>query len=172
MSTLDNLPSTYEPRRFESTSAPSGSRAATSTPTPTARPHPRSRTPSSSRRPMSRRPHGGHALNNTLQDILIPLAPHAGLQLAWMPGTDHAGIATQAVVERTIFEKEGRNRHDLGREEMVRRIWEWKESYGKPHHQPAQADGARATGSAPASRWTKSGPALSATRSSSCSRTA
>ncbi|MEP0844266.1 MAG: valine--tRNA ligase [Phycisphaerae bacterium] len=74
--------------------------------------------------------HGGHALNNTLQDILIRWHRMRGFNTLWMPGTDHAGIATQAVVEKTIFEKEKKTRHDLGREELVRRIWEWKEKYG------------------------------------------
>ncbi len=74
--------------------------------------------------------HGGHALNNTLQDILIRWRRMQGRNTMWMPGTDHAGIATQAVVERTVFENENKTRHDLGRDEMVRRIWEWKEQYG------------------------------------------
>lgn len=74
--------------------------------------------------------HGGHALNNTLQDILIRWRRMQGYNTLWMPGTDHAGIATQAVVEKRIFETEKKSRHDLGREEMVRRIWEWKEQYG------------------------------------------
>ncbi len=74
--------------------------------------------------------HGGHALNNTLQDILIRWRRMQGFNTLWMPGVDHAGIATQAVVERTIFETEKKTRHDLGREELVRRIWEWKEKYG------------------------------------------
>jgi len=74
--------------------------------------------------------HGGHALNNTLQDVLVRWRRMQGFNTLWMPGTDHAGIATQAVVERTIFETEGKTRHDLGREELVRRIWEWKETYG------------------------------------------
>jgi len=74
--------------------------------------------------------HGGHALNNTLQDILIRWHRMRGDNTLWMPGTDHAGIATQAVVERTIFEKEKKSRHDLGREKLVERIWEWKEQYG------------------------------------------
>ena len=74
--------------------------------------------------------HGGHALNNTLQDVLIRWHRMRGFNTLWMPGTDHAGIATQAVVERTVFETEHKTRHDIGREEMVRRIWEWKETYG------------------------------------------
>lgn len=74
--------------------------------------------------------HGGHALNNTLQDILIRWHRMRGCNTLWMPGTDHAGIATQAVVEKRIFENEKKTRHDLGRDELVRRIWEWKEQYG------------------------------------------
>ncbi|MGD2108522.1 MAG: valine--tRNA ligase [Phycisphaerae bacterium] len=73
--------------------------------------------------------HLGHALNNTLQDILIRYHRMRGFNTLWQPGTDHAGIATQAVVERRIRETEGLSRHDLGREELVRRIWEWKDQY-------------------------------------------
>ena len=73
--------------------------------------------------------HLGHALNNTLQDILIRLKRMQGYNALWIPGTDHAGIATQAVVERRLIEQEGKTRHDLGREELVRRIWLWKEEY-------------------------------------------
>ncbi len=75
--------------------------------------------------------HLGHALNNTLQDILIRYHRMRGFNTLWQPGTDHAGIATQAVVERRIREEEGKSRHDLGRKELVRRIWEWKEAYEK-----------------------------------------
>jgi len=74
--------------------------------------------------------HLGHALNNTLQDILVRRARMQGRNAFWMLGTDHAGIATQAKVETTIKKEEGKDRHDLGRDEMVRRIWEWKEQYG------------------------------------------
>ena len=74
--------------------------------------------------------HLGHALNNTLQDILTRLKRMEGCNTLWMVGTDHAGIATQAMVEKTIFEQEKKSRHDLGREEMVRRIWEWKNKFG------------------------------------------
>src|SRR6516162_6781522 len=73
--------------------------------------------------------HMGHALNNTLQDVLIRWRRMQGYNAEWMPGTDHAGIATQAVVEKQIFQQEKKTRHDLGREELVRRIWEWKEKY-------------------------------------------
>jgi len=73
--------------------------------------------------------HLGHALNNTLQDILIRLKRMQGFNTLWLPGTDHAGIATQAVVERRLKEEENMTRHDLGREKLVERIWVWKEQY-------------------------------------------
>ncbi|MCH9033000.1 MAG: class I tRNA ligase family protein, partial [Planctomycetes bacterium] len=73
--------------------------------------------------------HLGHALNNTLQDILIRYYRMRGFNTLWQPGCDHAGIATQAVVERRIRETEGKNRHDIGREELVKRIWKWKDEY-------------------------------------------
>ncbi|HLW65770.1 MAG TPA: valine--tRNA ligase [Gemmataceae bacterium] len=73
--------------------------------------------------------HMGHALNNTLQDVLIRWRRMQGFNAEWMPGTDHAGIATQAVVERLIYSQEKKTRHDLGREELVRRIWEYKDKY-------------------------------------------
>ncbi|HMO83488.1 MAG TPA: valine--tRNA ligase [Lacipirellulaceae bacterium] len=73
--------------------------------------------------------HLGHALNNTLQDILVRMKRMQGYNVLWMPGTDHAGIATQAVVERRLLEEEKKSRHDLGREGLVERIWQWKEQY-------------------------------------------
>jgi valyl-tRNA synthetase len=73
--------------------------------------------------------HMGHALNNTLQDVLIRWRRMQGFNALWIPGTDHAGIATQAVVERRIREEEKKTRHDLGREELVKRIWKWKDQY-------------------------------------------
>jgi valyl-tRNA synthetase len=75
--------------------------------------------------------HLGHALNNTLQDILVRSRRMQGCVTLWMPGTDHAGIATQAVVERRLLEEEKLSRHDLGRERLVQRIWAWKEQYEK-----------------------------------------
>ncbi len=73
--------------------------------------------------------HLGHALNNTLQDILIRSKRMQGFNTLWMPGTDHAGIATQAVVERRLLEQQKLSRHDLGREALVERIWSWKQEY-------------------------------------------
>ncbi|MBI5637588.1 MAG: valine--tRNA ligase [Nitrospinae bacterium] len=73
--------------------------------------------------------HVGHALDNTLQDILIRHRRMSGYNTLWMPGTDHAGIATQNVVEREL-KKEGFDRHQLGREKFIERVWQWKEEYG------------------------------------------
>ena len=73
--------------------------------------------------------HIGHALNMTLQDIAVRYKRMKGFETLWLPGMDHAGIATQAVVERQIQE-EGLTRESLGREEFIRRIWEWKDKYG------------------------------------------
>ena len=73
--------------------------------------------------------HMGHALNNTIQDILIRWRRMQQCNTLWMPGTDHAGIATQNVVEREIA-KENLDRHDLGRERFLERVWEWKKQYG------------------------------------------
>ncbi|MDI6758254.1 MAG: valine--tRNA ligase, partial [Candidatus Omnitrophota bacterium] len=73
--------------------------------------------------------HIGHALNNTLQDILIRYHRMKGEEALWMPGTDHAGIATQNVVEKAIA-KEGLKRQDLGREKFLEKVWLWKEEYG------------------------------------------
>jgi valyl-tRNA synthetase len=74
--------------------------------------------------------HMGHALNNTVQDIVIRHRRMNGFAALWVPGTDHAGIATQAVVERKLFEEEKKTRKDLGRDKFVERIWEWKEKHG------------------------------------------
>ena len=72
----------------------------------------------------------GHVLNNTLQDILARRARQTGHEVLWLPGTDHAGIATQTVVERQLRKEEGKTRRDLGREEFLKRVWTWKEKHG------------------------------------------
>ncbi|MFZ4774240.1 MAG: valine--tRNA ligase [Terrimicrobiaceae bacterium] len=72
----------------------------------------------------------GHVLNNTIQDILCRHARQTGHEVLWLPGTDHAGIATQTVVERKLRKEEKKTRHDLGREEFLKRVWEWKEKHG------------------------------------------
>jgi valyl-tRNA synthetase len=74
--------------------------------------------------------HLGHAINNTLQDILIRNHRMRGFNTLWVPGIDHAGIATQAVVEKQLKEKENKTRNDIGREALVKKIWEWKAQYG------------------------------------------
>ncbi|MCF8099810.1 MAG: valine--tRNA ligase [Desulfarculaceae bacterium] len=73
--------------------------------------------------------HMGHALNNTMQDIMCRYKRMLGYEVLWMPGTDHAGIATQNVVERQLA-SEGKTRHDLGREAFIERVWEWRAEYG------------------------------------------
>ncbi len=73
--------------------------------------------------------HVGHALNNTLQDILVRYKRMDGYDTLWVPGTDHAGIATQNVVEKQLAQ-EGLTRYDLGREKFLERVWQWKEQYG------------------------------------------
>ncbi len=72
----------------------------------------------------------GHVLNNTLQDILIRWEKMRGREVCWVPGTDHAGIATQSKVEAYLKSEESLSRYDLGREKFLERVWEWKEKYG------------------------------------------
>jgi valyl-tRNA synthetase len=74
--------------------------------------------------------HMGHALNNTLQDVLARFERMRGRDVLWQPGTDHAGIATQSLVERQLMERQQPDRHKLGREEFLRRVWAWKEESG------------------------------------------
>ena len=73
--------------------------------------------------------HLGHALNVTLQDIIVRTRRMQGYNTLWVPGTDHAGIATQNAVEKDLA-KEGKDRHQLGRDKFVKRVWEWRETYG------------------------------------------
>ena len=73
--------------------------------------------------------HLGHILNNTIQDVFVRWKRMQGFEACWIPGTDHAGIATQNVVEKALA-KEGTDRHKIGREKFVRRVWEWKDIYG------------------------------------------
>jgi len=74
--------------------------------------------------------HMGHVLNNTIQDILSRKARMDGKEVLWLPGTDHAGIATQVMVEKQLKKEEKKSRHDLGREEFLKRVWVWKEKHG------------------------------------------
>lgn len=74
--------------------------------------------------------HMGHALDATTQDTLVRYKRMKGFETLWIPGTDHAGISTQAVVEKLIWKQEKKNRHDLGRDEFMKRMWEWKKENG------------------------------------------
>src|ERR1700680_4180559 len=74
--------------------------------------------------------HRGHALNNTLQDILCRFERMRGRDVLWQPGTDHAGIATQAVVERQLMERQEPGRRDMGRAKFLERVWQWKAESG------------------------------------------
>jgi len=74
--------------------------------------------------------HMGHALNNTLQDVLVRFERMRGRDVLWQPGTDHAGIATQMVVERQLMERQEPSRRALGRDKFIKRIWKWKEGSG------------------------------------------
>ncbi|HEY1473899.1 MAG TPA: valine--tRNA ligase [Pseudolabrys sp.] len=74
--------------------------------------------------------HMGHALNNTLQDVLARFERMRGKDVLWQPGTDHAGIATQMVVERQLMERQEKSRRDMGRPEFLKRVWAWKEESG------------------------------------------
>ncbi|PID41211.1 MAG: valine--tRNA ligase, partial [Proteobacteria bacterium] len=73
--------------------------------------------------------HVGHALNNTMQDVLTRYHRMCGDNTLWLPGTDHAGIATQNVVERQLA-TEGKSRHDIGRDEFIERVWAWRREKG------------------------------------------
>jgi valyl-tRNA synthetase len=74
--------------------------------------------------------HMGHALNNTIQDVLIRYHRMAGRDALWQPGMDHAGIATQMVVERQLAAKGNQSRRELGREAFIQRVWDWKAESG------------------------------------------
>ena len=74
--------------------------------------------------------HMGHALNNTMQDIIIRTKRMQGYPTLWIPGTDHAGIATQIKVEENLRKTEGKSRHDLGREAFLEKVWDWKRVNG------------------------------------------
>ena len=72
----------------------------------------------------------GHVLNNTIQDILARRARMQGYEDLWLPGMDHAGVGTQTAVEKHLRKTEKKTRHDLGREEFLRRVFEWQDKYG------------------------------------------
>ncbi len=74
--------------------------------------------------------HMGHVLNNTIQDVLARRKRMQGFEVLWLPGIDHAGIATQAMVEKQVRKEEKKTRHDLGRDEFLKRVWAWKDKHG------------------------------------------
>ncbi len=74
--------------------------------------------------------HMGHALNNTMQDIVARHRRMCGYDTLWLPGTDHAGIATQAVVEKRLLEEQNKTREELGRDAFLAEVWDWKERHG------------------------------------------
>ena len=82
--------------------------------------------------------HMGHVLNNTIQDILARKARMDGKEVLWLPGTDHAGIATQVQVEKALKKEERKTKYDLGREEFLKRVWAMEGKARRHHHQPAQ----------------------------------
>ena len=96
----------------------------------------------------------GHILNNTIQDLLIRWKKMQGYETLWMPGTDHAGIATQNKVEAAL-RKEGETRYTLGREKFLERVWEWREKYGGIIFRQLRNWAPLAIGSGNASPWTR-----------------
>jgi len=74
--------------------------------------------------------HLGHALMLSIEDVITRWKRMSGYETLWLPGCDHAGIATQSVVEKQLWKKERKTRHDLGREAFVKTVWQWKEEYG------------------------------------------
>jgi valyl-tRNA synthetase len=123
------LETVYDPRAVEPEIYPQWEKSGAFKATPDGSPHEKTFTIMIPLPNVTGALHLGHALNNTLQDVLIRWHRMMGDNTLWQPGTDHAGIATQAVVERRIRDLEGKSRHDLGREELVRRIWQWKDEY-------------------------------------------
>ena len=73
--------------------------------------------------------HLGHALTNAIEDSIVRWKRMSGCETLWVPGVDHAGIATQVVVEKQLMKDEGKTRHDLGRDAFVDKVWEWKRNY-------------------------------------------
>ena len=97
--------------------------------------------------------HMGHGTTYTIQDILVRWKRMCGYNALWLPGTDHAGIATQMMVEKSIEKEEGKTRHEVGREEMLKRLHAWKDKYGGMITQHFVASVFPATGTAKPTRW-------------------
>src|SRR3954462_9725014 len=114
--------------------------------------------------------HLGHAFQHTLMDALTCRKRMQGYDALWLPGMDHAGIATQNVVERELA-KEGKSRRDLGRDEFVARVWAWKEEYGGKILGRMRPRGGGLDWSRERSRWAPASPAPSAPSSSASTTT-
>ena len=110
--------------------------------------------------------HMGHAMDSTLQDILTRFKRMQGYSALWLPGTDHAGIATQIKVEEELRTKEGLTRYDLGREKFLQRVWQWKEKYGNRIVEQQKKMGASCDWSR--SRFTMDGGCSKAVRETFC----
>ena len=102
--------------------------------------------------------HMGHAMDCTLQDILIRFKRMQGYAALWVPGTDHAGIATQIKVEEELRVKEGLTRYDLGREKFLERVWDWKAMYGDRIVAQQKKMGASGDWIGPGSPWIRAAP--------------
>jgi valyl-tRNA synthetase len=114
--------------------------------------------------------HMGHAFQQTLMDVLIRYHRMRGDNTNWVVGTDHAGIATQIVVERQL-EAEGKTRHDFGRDKFIERVWQWKRQVARRSRARCAGWATRWRGSTSTSRWTKGCRRPCARRSSGCTRT-
>ena len=111
--------------------------------------------------------HMGHMLNHTQMDIMVRWHRMRGFLTLWLPGTDHAGIATQMMVERQLA-SEGKKRRDMGREAFIERVWEWKRHYGGAILEQMKRLGIRWIGIASTSPWTRIFRARCAKSSSAC----
>ncbi len=129
MSELTKLPSTYEPSTVEKQTYDLWLNSGAFHAVPDDRPADRRYVIMMPLPNVTGALHMGHAMDNVMQDLLIRWHRMMGDNSLWMPGTDHAGIATQAVVEKRLKELEGKTRHDVGREGLVERIWQWKDQY-------------------------------------------
>lgn len=126
---MAELPKTYEPETFEATIAQRWLDTEAFKAVPDERPRDQRYVIMMPLPNVTGALHMGHAMDNVCQDLLIRWHRMQGKNALWQPGTDHAGIATQAVVEKRLKEQEGLTRHDIGREALVERIWKWKDEY-------------------------------------------
>lgn len=116
--------------------------------------------------------HMGHALDATLQDILTRYKRMQGYAALWVPGTDHAGIATQIKVEEMLRKEEGLTRYDLGRDAFLERVWAWKSSTATASSSSRSRSACPATGTAAALPWMRAARRPCARHSASCTKRA